>query len=210
MAHFSLLHCIVPLTGLVGRSATLCLYLLRTLFAMAILPLPYALVYHLASTCGALYLGALETKTPTGLPNQVYVRGALATLVLACFALFLLHPVGSQASLYTIFWLIPLIPLALPSKKAVRPEELWPRRALHALGATFTTHAVGSVIWLYCVGTLTPQGWLALMPIVCLERLLFASGITIGISIYSIIQRLLYTMSCHAFCSRTLKRFLHV
>ncbi len=47
---------------------------------------------------------------------------------------------------------------------------------LNSLGATFTAHAVGSVIYLYAFG-LTPAIWLALIPVVFLERGFFAVGI---------------------------------
>jgi hypothetical protein len=48
----------------------------------------------------------------------------------------------------------------------------------HALTATFIAHAVGSTIWIYSQPT-TPAFWLALIPIVALERLIYAVGITV-------------------------------
>ena len=51
--------------------------------------------------------------------------------------------------------------------------------ASKSLGATFTAHAVGGAIWNYVV-PMTPQMWIALIPIVIFERLVFASGITIS------------------------------
>ena len=48
-----------------------------------------------------------------------------------------------------------------------------------SLGATFTAHAVGGAMWNYIV-PMTPAAWIALIPIVIFERLLFASGITIS------------------------------
>ncbi|MBI1935872.1 hypothetical protein HYS31_05515 [Candidatus Woesearchaeota archaeon] len=46
-----------------------------------------------------------------------------------------------------------------------------------SLGATFTAHAVGGAMWNYIV-PMTPSAWIALIPVVIYERLLFASGIT--------------------------------
>src|SRR3989338_4864553 len=48
-----------------------------------------------------------------------------------------------------------------------------------SLGATFTAHAVGGAMWNYIV-PMTPQAWVALIPIVIFERLIFAGGITIS------------------------------
>jgi hypothetical protein len=47
------------------------------------------------------------------------------------------------------------------------------------LGATFTAHAVGSVIFLYTFG-LTPAIWMSLIPIVFVERGIFTLGIWIS------------------------------
>ena len=89
-----------------------------------------------------------------------------AVVPLFCIALFMLHPIGSQAWYYSLYWLIPAIALLLP-------ENLF----LRSLGATFTAHSIGGIIWLYFIPT-TPQFWLALIPIVAYERLLFALGIS--------------------------------
>ena len=82
-----------------------------------------------------------------------------------CIALFLLNPIGRQAWLYSFIWLIPFA--ASFGKK---------RLILNSLGATFTSHAVGSVIFLYTFG-LTPAVWMALIPVVFIERGFFTIGI---------------------------------
>jgi len=64
-----------------------------------------------------------------------------------------------------MIWLIPFV--ATFFKK---------RLILNSLGATFTAHAVGSTIFLYTFG-LTPQIWLALIPVVFIERGVFTVGI---------------------------------
>src|SRR3989338_1329003 len=59
-----------------------------------------------------------------------------------------------------------------------------------SLGATFTAHAVGGAMWNYLV-PMTPAAWIALIPIVIFERLIFASGITISfIGINTLLDRL--------------------
>jgi hypothetical protein len=82
-----------------------------------------------------------------------------------CIALFLLNPIGRQAWAYSLIWLIPFF--ATLGKK---------RLILNSLGATFTAHAVGSVIFLYTFG-LTPAVWVSLIPVVFIERGVFTIGI---------------------------------
>ncbi len=96
-----------------------------------------------------------------------YSKGKLAQAIvpLACMVLFSLSPIGSQVWYFSLFWLIPLVALLLP-------EHL----LLRSIGSTFTAHAVGGVIWVYFVPT-TPAYWVALIPIVLMERSLFALGI---------------------------------
>ena len=97
-----------------------------------------------------------------------YSRNRLfgAVVPLACMVLFVINPIGGQAWAYSLYWLIPAIALMLP-------EHLFFR----ALGATMTAHAIGSVIWLYTFPS-TPEFWMALIPVVAFERLLFALGIS--------------------------------
>ncbi|MFA6489611.1 MAG: hypothetical protein WCT52_02915 [Candidatus Micrarchaeia archaeon] len=97
-----------------------------------------------------------------------YGKGKLvqAAVPLACMALFIAHPVGSQAWQYSLYWLIPAAVLMLP-------ENLF----LRSLGSTFTAHAIGGIIWLYFIPT-TAAFWMMLIPIVAFERTLFALGIT--------------------------------
>ena len=99
-----------------------------------------------------------------------YSRGkaAGAAISLVCMVAFIAHPIGGAAWIYSLYWLIPAIALALP-------EHLF----LRSLGSTFTAHSIGSVIWLYAFPS-TPAFWLALIPVVAFERLMFASGISIS------------------------------
>ncbi|MFH1447660.1 MAG: hypothetical protein ABIG39_02245 [Candidatus Micrarchaeota archaeon] len=89
-------------------------------------------------------------------------------LPLLCMAAFMFHPIGGQAWLYSLYWLIPVAAAYLPN-----------RLFLRSLGATFTAHAIGSTLWLYTFET-TPAFWMMLIPIVAFERLMFASGITVS------------------------------
>lgn len=89
----------------------------------------------------------------------------IAIVFPVCIVLFLVHPIGRQAWLYPMIWLIPFV--ATLGKK---------RLFLNSFGATFTAHAVGSTTFLYAFG-LTPQIWLGLIPIVFIERGFFTIGI---------------------------------
>jgi hypothetical protein len=97
-----------------------------------------------------------------------YARGkfTMALVPLACMALFIAHPVGGQVWFYSLFWLVPLIALALPENLLAR-----------SFGSTFTAHAVGSVAFLYLVPS-APALWITLMLVVPVERTLFALGIS--------------------------------
>lgn len=92
-----------------------------------------------------------------------------------CIALFILNPIGRQAWLYSMIWLVPFV--ATFFKK---------RLILNSLGATFTAHAVGSTIFLYTFG-LTPQIWLALIPVVFIERGVFTVGIWLSFMVFNTI-----------------------
>ncbi|MBI2541441.1 hypothetical protein HYV80_01915 [Candidatus Woesearchaeota archaeon] len=88
----------------------------------------------------------------------------------AAILLFIAHPVGRQVWFFSLFWTIPIVIKLLPKKYS---EKAF----LKSLGATFTAHAVGGAMWNYIV-PMTPAAWIALIPIVIYERLLFAGGIT--------------------------------
>lgn len=108
-------------------------------------------IRFLPAMLAAVYFGIKSKKTAFIFP--------------ICIALFLLNPIGRQAWMYSFIWLIPFI--ATFFKK---------RLVLNSLGATFTAHAVGSVIFLYTFG-LTPAIWIGLIPVVFIERGLFTLGI---------------------------------
>jgi len=97
--------------------------------------------------------------------RSVFVHVGVPVL---CMLLFMLHPVGMHAFVYALFWLIPIGLFFVPQKNLF----------LQALASTFVAHAVGSVIWLYTM-PMEATIWLGLMPIVIIERLLFAAGMVV-------------------------------
>ncbi len=103
-----------------------------------------------------------------------------------CMIAFIAHPVGGAAWLYAMYFLIPVL-LYFRSKNNIFST---------ALGSTFVAHAVGSVIWVYTV-PMTVFAWLALIPVVIIERLLFAIGMTIFYRFYE----------AGTYCSRSTRYF---
>lgn len=109
------------------------------------------IIRFLPAILAAVYFGLKTKKTALIFP--------------ICIALFLLNPIGRQAWLYSMLWLIPFVASFFKNKLI-----------LNSLGATFTAHAVGSTIFLYAFG-LTPAIWLGLIPVVFIERGIFTIGI---------------------------------
>lgn len=92
---------------------------------------------------------------------------------LIAIAVFNLHPIGRSAWQYSLFWLIPIAAHFFRKNLFVR-----------SLGATFTAHSVGGALWVWAFG-LSREMWLALIPQTAMERILFASGITVFYFVFS-------------------------
>lgn len=79
---------------------------------------------------------------------------------------FLAHPIGRQAWVYTLLWVIPIICHFFYDKFSY----------VRALGATFSQHAIGGLFFIYLIPT-SPEFWTTLMPVVINERIIMAMGI---------------------------------
>jgi hypothetical protein len=112
--------------------------------------------------------------------ESLFVHVLHLLLPIACMALFIAHPVGSQAFIYSFYWLIPVVLYFIPHRSLF----------LTALGSTFIAHAVGSVIWCYTV-PMTAGMWMGLLPIVALERTLFALGMVVAHHMISFIFKMI-------------------
>lgn len=121
----------------------------------------------------------LMNRMPLFFASWFYARsGQLLSLVISClcFGLFIYHPIGLQAWPYAVYWLIPVLIYASGNNNIF----------LKALSAVFVAHAVGSAVWIY-THDMTPEFWLALIPIVAVERLIMALSVTLvehGIATY--------------------------
>jgi hypothetical protein len=161
---FSFFSFFSPLPGafLGPLSGALAIFLIRILSLLStsldpisfnLQTLPF-LLWGLPSIVGAIYFGSR--------------RKGIALIPIVCIGLFILHPEGMKAWVYSLYWLIPLLVASSKLKFSAFPS---------ALGATFAQHAVGSVIYLYAFG-IKAEVWYTLIPITLAERLLFALGIT--------------------------------
>jgi hypothetical protein len=166
MIWFSGMNCIMPLSGAFGGmfgaiAAFLIRFFLHTLL-FGTISLSF-LALCLPGLCASLYWATRSRLIHVVLP-------------VICMGLFAAHSVGSQAFVYSLYWLIPVIIFYIPR------ESLF----LRALGSTFIAHAVGSVIWVYAV-PMIPVVWISLMPIVALERIFFALGMVAVHTIFELV-----------------------
>jgi hypothetical protein len=123
-------------------------------------------------------------------------------LPLACMGLFVIHPIGAQAFVYSFYWFIPVVLYFIPQRLLRQSFSEGGSLFLQALGSTFIAHAVGSVIWLYTV-PMTAGMWMALVPIVLFERVLFALGMVIAHRMISFIFDTIDTVSTAKIASKT-------
>lgn len=165
---FSLTQVLMPVIGLYkNKQFNAIIYAVRTLFRIFILGFnPLILFYYLPTFCGNAYLANKSTITKIAIP-------------LICMIMFIVHPIGSQAFIYSMYWLIP-IAIAF-----FKPNSIF----LQALGSTFTVQAVGSVVWLY-TKKIDPSMWIMLIPFVIIERLILASLTTIAFYIVKYIENM--------------------
>lgn len=176
---FSLASCGTPLIGLYTSLWTVLTSLgVTTLYSWYTTANPLLLLLHIPTLGATLYLYLCAQ------PSHKFLKTLFGIAVLAfCTTLFLVHPIGFQAKAYTLLWLVPGIMLMTPSNNSFIQSYI----------TTYIAHAIGSVIWLYTIGPVTAEAWLALIPLACLERLLFASGMTILRGLFTAVHTFVVT-----------------
>ncbi len=131
-------------------------------------------IIRLFPTLFGLWFFALRLRSGSTILRQAQSKpsfGQVGYKILAVPALailvFNLHPIGRTVWFYSLFWLIPFV--------------VWPFRErfllLRSLGATFVAHSVGGAIWIWAFN-LPATVWISLIPVVVLERAIFALGIS--------------------------------
>jgi hypothetical protein len=167
-AKFSFAQSLMPLAGmffgLFGSWALFCVML-----GLRVSGLISSAYFGLPTFCASLCWATSSKIIRIGIP-------AISMI------LFALHPVGSQAIPYTFYWFIPMLCAFARSNN----------KFLTAVASTFTAHAVGSVLHIYVINAMTPALWMALIPVVACERLIFALGMYAA---YGAIVRLLHAAS---------------
>ena len=94
-------------------------------------------------------------------------------LVPASCMLFFITQTSGYAWCYSLYWFIPMIAYFL------QPKKNFYALFTKALATTFIAHALGSILFLFFV-PMTTQQWLALIPLVAVERFVFAAGLVCG------------------------------
>lgn len=162
---FSAINCSGPLIGSYNGLGSFILLLLRkSLFKPK-------KILNIAYTAGNGFFNPLVYHIPTIIASGYWFstnRFIRFFLPLLCVILFIIHPIGCQAFYYSWFWFIPMA-VHLFSFQVV---------FLEALGTTFLAHAIGSILTLYW-SPMAAEYWMGLLPIVIVERLLMALGITV-------------------------------
>jgi len=135
-------------------------------------------IIRLFPTLFAVLYFSLATKSKK---NSNYIL----LVPLVSMVAFNLHPIGRIVWYYSLFWLIPFL--------------VWPFRnrflLARALGATFTAHSVGGAVWIW-VFSLQASVWTSLIPVVAMERLIFALGISAS---YILMNNILAYLSVKSF-----------
>lgn len=156
---FSTHAIVLPTTGLIGGPLITVIYLAIKFIFNGIF-LHKALLYQLCNNLGGIAANISWEN------NKIINLSILAL----CFVLFISHPVGFQVPLYTLYWLIPTL-LIIANQQSLFYKSFT---------ATWISHAVGSVVWLYIHKIQIKELiFLTLNPLVISERLLFALGIIV-------------------------------
>jgi hypothetical protein len=125
--------------------------------------------FSTVSTVSVLTLLATSRFVSMGAGAFAFSRRDKWSLVLplASILVFLANPVGRAVWYFAILWVIPLA-VSIFRKKSLLANSIF---------ATFSSHAVGGALWIWAFHT-TPAYWQMLIPIVILERSIFALGIS--------------------------------
>jgi hypothetical protein len=92
---------------------------------------------------------------------------------------FISHPVGREVWFFTLFWTIPIIGKLLPKKYSDNV-------LVKSYGATFAAHSVGGALWIWTIPMAAGQ-WIALIPVVFVERFLFGAGIAVSYVVFNVV-----------------------
>lgn len=174
--YFSLYNCVKPLSGAFGGIGGAFMIALASLVSSIVLKGSAVfstafLSLHLPGLAASLYWATAHWLVRLALP-------------LLCIVLFIVHPVGMGAWAYTLLWFVPVV-LWVKGKASLFEK---------ALASTITAHAVGSVIWLYTLPSVS-SFWVALIPMALTERFFFAAGMVIAYHLYALLVQMVCAVS---------------
>lgn len=151
--------------GFFGPSIGFSLVLIKRLIKISLRTSLLPLTYHIPTLFASAYWAY----------SRAFIR---LYIPIICMILFIIHPIGGQAWAYSLYWLIPVFLYFVKHDSIV----------LTALGATFIQHAIGSLCWLYCT-SMSPEQWLALIPLVFVERVVAVLLMSIGAFAAQVIEK---------------------
>jgi hypothetical protein len=168
LGYFSTHAILFPVTGLMGGPGSAILYLMLKII-LGKLTLHKAICFQLLNNLGGIAANSSWN-------NHKIVN---LLILLACFLLFILHPIGFQTPLYTLYWLIPFA-IIITNQCSL---------FFRSFGATWIAHAVGSIVWLYTHEiALTEWIFLTTNLLVIGERVMFALAIVVCSYIFSLTE----------------------
>jgi len=134
-----------------------------------------SLVLYVPGVIGGLFFALPSGSSPLGTlastgalksvlwSKALLLRMAQPLFFVGAMVLFWVHPVGQQACLYPLLWVLPCV-LVFRDR-----QSLFAR----ALISSFAVHAVGACWWLYTM-PMAPAMWHGMMPLVVVERVVQA------------------------------------
>ncbi|MFA6527103.1 MAG: hypothetical protein WCT20_01635 [Candidatus Babeliales bacterium] len=173
--HFSCMTMIAPLMG-AFFGVLPAFGILAVLFVVRSFVATTGLTVGLPTLCATVswhVSGASKERTTRIADVLLHVCLPVLSMIVFCAA------TTGIACCYALYWLIPVAGY-LARMRGV--DSLF----VQALSSTFIAHAVGSIIWLFVV-PMSPVQWVALIPLVAVERFISAVGMT---AVYAGIKKL--------------------
>lgn len=176
IAHFSAINILGPVFGAFFGISN---FIALLGFSLVLKFLGFSLVPFATITFGLPTLFASLTLKSL-LKSEKNISSFVLSVVLpiVCMGLFFIAPSSvGFAKLYAAYWLIPV--LIYFTLNFIKSNSYISNLFLASLSSTFVAHATGSIIWAFSVNML-PHQWVLLIPLVALERIVFASAISIS------------------------------
>ncbi len=177
----------VPLTQLVGSKVKFTLYDLFAPIAPAFIgTVPGIIAVFLMQLINFFINGAhvVDAGTiirffPMLFAALYFSKKSYWNIIVPAIAMiaFIAHPIGRTVWYFSLYWVIPMVAYVF------RDRWIFAR----SLGATFSAHAVGGAAWIYAFN-LPAKVWIGLIPVVAMERFVFAVGIA---AMYVVVNNLL-------------------